>query len=70
VQSTVHDSGLLVDVRDPIKIANSVILLLTNRELRKILGVNGSERLGKEFSGEKIAGQYVELYETILFGDG
>ena len=62
----VGDAGLLVDVRIPAEIANGIVRLFENVELRNHLGSTGKARIMGEFSSEKVSKSYISEYMRIL----
>lgn len=65
----IGDAGLLVDIREPLKIALAAIKLLTNARLYEQC-VDAARQRVKVFSPEVIIGQYEEIYERILGQSG
>jgi glycosyltransferase involved in cell wall biosynthesis len=61
-----QDTGLLVPVRDPVALADAIASLLANHELRATMAVSGREFVVREYSKEKIAGQFLKLYQEQL----
>lgn len=61
-----QDTGLLVPVRDPVALADAIASLLANHELRATMAVSGREFVVREYSKEKIAGQFLKLYQERL----
>lgn len=59
-------TGLLVPVRDPAALADAIVSLLTNQELRAAMGVSGREFVGREHSKEKIGRHFLDLYQERL----
>ena len=62
----VGDSGLFVRPRNPQDIRNALLKLIENDDLRRSLGEKAVKRVKKEFSWTKIAGQYIDLYRTVV----
>lgn len=60
-------NGLLVVPKDPDALAQGMIRLLDDPDLRVRLGENGQQFV-KQFSWDKIARQYLELYNEVLAG--
>jgi glycosyltransferase involved in cell wall biosynthesis len=59
-------TGLLVPVRDPVALADAIISLLSNHELRAAMGVSGREFVVREHSKEKIGRHFLDLYRERL----
>jgi len=59
-------TGLLVPARDPVALADAIISLLTNHELRTAMGVSGREFVMREHSKEKIGQHFLDLYQECL----
>jgi len=66
VPFVVADAGLLVNVRKPVEIAEAIIRLLEDEELRRSFGIKGRIRVREAFSADVIARQYLEEYKKIL----
>jgi glycosyltransferase involved in cell wall biosynthesis len=62
----VGDCGLVVPPRDPDALAMAVGQLLSEHDLRKILGNKARQRIQELFSIEKVASTYLDLYEGKL----
>lgn len=54
-------TGLLVDSKNPLRVADAIIHLLRNPDLAKQLGENGKRRVLTEFTGEVTAKMLLEL---------
>lgn len=59
-------TGLLVPARDPVALANAIASLLTNHDLRKVMGASGREFVMREHSKEKIGQHFLDLYQECL----
>lgn len=59
------ETGLLVDADDPQTLAERILELYSCPELRRLLSENASDSV-KSLRIERIAEQYIELYENIL----
>jgi glycosyltransferase involved in cell wall biosynthesis len=59
-------SGLLVEPKNPIALANAIVSLLSDTELGRKLGRNGRERVVSEFSWEAIARRMEAVYQEVL----
>lgn len=62
----VKDAGILINVKDPTEIANAVVSLLAQKELRKNLGQKGKKRVSQDFSMDKIVKAYMDEYQRII----
>lgn len=62
-------NGLLVPPRDVPALVEAVALLLRNKELQRIMGKRGRERVLRNFSLKRVVQQYIILYETLLKGE-
>ena len=60
------ESGLLVHPFDAYAWAKAILLLLDNKEIANKLGRNAKEKAKSEFSVEKFAFNYQELYKSLL----
>jgi glycosyltransferase involved in cell wall biosynthesis len=64
----VGDSALLVMPKNSEDIRNAIVKLIENDKLRNGLGVKAKKRVEDKFTWEKIARNYIEVYEKILNG--
>jgi glycosyltransferase involved in cell wall biosynthesis len=60
------ETGLLVDVNNPVDIADAMYKLAIDGELRNKFSLAGKNRAREVFSLEKVARQYLKMYERIL----
>ena len=58
-------NGLLVPSEDSDALAESIRILLVDKELRSAIGRNGLERVEKEFNVKSLMGKYESLFESI-----
>ena len=63
------ETGILVPPKNPKALADGIIKLLGDENLRKKMGKAGRERVEREFSWDTVAGKIVKLYEDVLAGD-
>ncbi|MEO5954864.1 MAG: glycosyltransferase family 4 protein [Nitrospiraceae bacterium] len=59
-------TGLLVPVRDSVALADAIATLLSNHELRTVMGASGREFVVREHSQEKIGRKFLDLYQERL----
>ena len=59
-------NGFLVPPRNSIALAEALIKLITNKELRLQMGSRGREIVIKEFAVEKVVAKTMTLYEELL----
>lgn len=59
-------SGFLVPSAEPEKLAEKMVLLLKDENLRREMGEEGKNRVKEKFSLERMAKNYEELYSSIL----
>lgn len=59
-------TGILILPRDSERLANAIIFLLENEELRKSMGKNARERVEKELSWDAIAKKTFNVYQRLL----
>ena len=59
-----EENGVLIEAREPKKIADSCLRLMQDEDLRKNLGEDASKRIAEYFSNSKMAGCYQRLYCT------
>ena len=57
------ENGILVEAREPKKIADSCLRLMQDKKLRKNLGEKASKRIASYFSNSKMAECYQRLYQ-------
>jgi len=60
------DTGLLVSPRNSTDLANAITKLIENRELGRVLGLAGRERLTRFFTVEKMVKETEKLYESLF----
>ena len=67
IPDIIEDSktGLLVPEKDILKLSNDILSLIENEELREKLAVNGYNRVREIFSWEKIAEDYITIYNSV-----
>ena len=70
LREVVDDAGRFADPRDPEEFAEQIITVLTDDELRQQLGSDGSTRAAENFTIEKSAKQYYDIYTELVEGDG
>ena len=63
---TVGGAGILVDVRNPVLIANAINILLEDTKLQSRLSSLGRKRYTETFEPSRIIPQYELQYEKIL----
>lgn len=62
----VGDAGLTVDARDVDALAEAMLKLLKDEELRRKLGEKARERIEKSFSAESVGERLVQIYGSLL----
>ena len=60
------DNGLLVPPRDPLALAQAIATLVEDPALRARMGARGRQMAVNEFSSERITGEVLALYQTLL----
>ncbi|MBN1870928.1 MAG: glycosyltransferase family 4 protein [Candidatus Omnitrophica bacterium] len=68
-QGTFMEEGrdsLLVDYENAQQVSTAIIKLIENKELRKRLGENGKRKVLEQYTWDKIANNYHELYQRVL----
>jgi glycosyltransferase involved in cell wall biosynthesis len=60
------DNGLLVPVRDAVRLTDSIARLIADPLLRQRLGARGRERAVVEFSQEKVIAETLAVYREVL----
>jgi len=60
------NSGIAVAPEDPVELANAIIKLLKDKELREKMGKNGREVVVNNYSWEHTAKKTIEVFEKLL----
>ena len=60
------DTGLLVPIQDPEKLAEAIIFLLDYPDTAHKMGQAGRERVKKQFTRNRAGNELEEVYETVL----
>jgi glycosyltransferase involved in cell wall biosynthesis len=63
-------TGLLVPPHDPDSLAQAIVRLLGDPDLRRRMGQAGQDRVGQQFSVEKMVEQTQTLYEQLVIEKG
>lgn len=58
--------GLLIEPENKNELANAVLKLLTNKELRNTMGTSGRQKVETDFSTKKMAENSYEIYKKII----
>ena len=66
IPEALGDCGLLVPARDPVKLAETVEMLLADSALRRKLGERSMDRWQKAFSASRMGEVTAALYERVL----
>lgn len=59
-------TGLLVEKKNPKVLAESILSLIENQELREYLGNNGRHLIMKKYAWRIISNRFLEIYRTIV----
>jgi len=59
-------TGILVSSKDPNAMADAIIKVLANAELAKSMGLAARRRVEEKFSLNRMANEYMDLYESCL----
>ena len=59
------ENGILLEAREPKKIADSCLKLMQDKKLRKNMGEKASKRIAENFSSSKMAESYQRLYSEL-----
>ena len=59
------ETGLLVPIKNPRKIAEAVNYVLKNKRLTKSMAINAKKLIEKKFSAERAAKEYEDLYNLL-----
>jgi glycosyltransferase involved in cell wall biosynthesis len=62
-------NGFIVEQEDDDALTKAIIAILRDRKLKHYLGENALRTVDEKFRMETIAEGYMDLYETLLFGD-
>ena len=65
-----EETGLFCEVGDPKDLAEKIILLFNNRQLREKLIKNGLELVRAKYDWDKIAEKFREIYEMASLNHG
>jgi len=66
-QELIGDTGLIFEYGSHHELADKIAILLENEDLRQKLGVKARKRIAENFTWDKAAGKYADLYEKILY---
>jgi glycosyltransferase involved in cell wall biosynthesis len=61
------DAALLIDPRDPIQLAEAILKVISDSQLRHLMVKKGKER-AKLFSWEKTAKETINAYKSLFYG--
>lgn len=61
-----NEDGLLIEPENKNELANAVLKLLRNKELRKKMGTSGRKKVEADFSTKKMAENSYEIYKNII----
>jgi glycosyltransferase involved in cell wall biosynthesis len=61
-----YETGLLVDYKNPLELAEALKELMADAGLRKKLGEKGFEKLTNHYSRQVVGKQYHEFYREVL----
>ncbi|MBZ4644089.1 MAG: glycosyltransferase family 4 protein [Deferribacteraceae bacterium] len=61
-----NKNGFLVPIKDHVKLAKKIEILINNNELRERFGKYSREKAVKEFDIKLVVSQYIKLYEELL----
>jgi glycosyltransferase involved in cell wall biosynthesis len=64
------ETGLLVEPGNSEQLADALLRLCEDPALRRRLGTAGRERMQKEFSIATMVQRHIQLYESVLAGEG
>ena len=60
------ENGFLVPVRDSVKLAEKIEILINDENMRKIMGQKALTKAQNEFDARKVVDQYMEYYEKFI----
>ena len=64
------ETGLLVNVNDQEALSDAMERILTHPELREQFGAAGKQRVLDQFSAQRMASEYLEVYQAALEARG
>ncbi len=59
-------NGLLVPVKDSIKLSVAIKKLIYDKNMQEIMGINGRKFVEKNFTSQEFVSKSIKIYETIL----
>ena len=59
-------NGFLVPVRDSVKLAEKIEILINDKDMGKAMGQKALEKAQNEFDVRKVVEQYMEYYEKFI----
>lgn len=59
-------NGFLVEQKNPKQIANKILQLAEDKELRNEMGINGRKKVLKDFNWDNIADEIIKVYSEII----
>ena len=67
IPDIIHDgeTGILVSEKDHIELSRAIIKLIENEDLRDNIAVKGNKMSNEHFSWEKIANEYITIYNVL-----
>jgi glycosyltransferase involved in cell wall biosynthesis len=60
------ETGLLVGTENPAALANAMLRVIDDPSLRTSLGDRGRHLIAEEFSADRMAAEYLNLYRNVL----
>jgi len=64
-QEFVRDAGLIFEYGSHLELADKIVMLLENEELRQELGAKAHKRIVENFTWDKAARKYLDIYEKV-----
>ena len=61
------ENGFLVPVRDSVKLAEKIQILINDENMRKTMGKKALKKAQNEFDVRKVVEQYMEYYEKFIW---
>ena len=59
-------TGFLVPAYDTVMLAQKILVLVKDSDLREAMGENGLQRVNTTFSIDKMCARFYQLYEDVL----
>ncbi|MBP9192323.1 MAG: glycosyltransferase family 4 protein, partial [Ignavibacteria bacterium] len=61
-----NETGILIEKKDPVKLAEAIIYLIENPEIRNTMGKRGKERFDKNFTHKINIENMIRVFNKVL----